>query len=72
MSSVLDIESMSVEDKLRLIESVWNDLSRNAEAVPVPDWHLTELQERERRLQDGRSTLSDWSDVRRRLRDAVG
>jgi putative addiction module component (TIGR02574 family) len=38
-----DLLSMSVKDRLDLIEVIWDSLPENVEASEVPDWHLAEL-----------------------------
>lgn len=72
MSLAIDLDAMSAEEKLGLIEAVWQSLSQPQESVPVPDWHVDVLKERERRLKSGESKLVDWNDAKRRLRDQFG
>ena len=44
-----EILRLSAEDRLELIEEIWDSLAADAEQVPVPRWHRSEL---DRRLQD--------------------
>lgn len=46
MSITLQLDQMSVGDKIRTMEYLWNDLCRRAE-VPLPIWHNEILLERE-------------------------
>lgn len=46
---VADIKAMSVEQRLDLIERVWETLVDNPGEIPIPDWHKDEI---ERRLRD--------------------
>ena len=64
------ILQLSPDERLRLVEDVWDSLAEVSDRVPVPDWHRAEL---DRRVADQReqATLS-WSDVRARLRRAEG
>ena len=67
MTDVPSLESMTLTEKLQLIEKVWDDVCRQAGDVRSPDWHRAALEERERRLRDGQSTISSWSDAKKRL-----
>jgi len=39
------IDTMTLPEKLRLMEALWADLSRNAEAMELPPWHAQALRE---------------------------
>jgi hypothetical protein len=54
MDISLPLDKMTVEEKLRIIETVWEDLKRNHE-IPTPEWHLEILREREQLLDEGKS-----------------
>lgn len=69
MATVLQLERMSTQEKLRALEEIWADLSRNTASVPVPDWHRDVLIEREKRIEAGGAAFHEWSEVKRRLRD---
>jgi putative addiction module component (TIGR02574 family) len=55
---------LRAEDRLRLLEEVWDSLAAT-ERVPVPSWHVAELN---RRLDDPTEATTESSDdVKRRL-----
>jgi len=66
MSTVLDIDQMTREEKLRAMEALWDDLCRK-DAVPVPQWHKDILDERERQVEEGKAEFSDWDIAKRRI-----
>lgn len=68
MSETIRIEHLSREEKLRVMEAIWEDLSREAEQVESPDWHREALEETDRRLKAGQEGLTDWSDAKEALR----
>ena len=72
MTPALDLEAMTTAEKLRLLEAVWQNLTRGPEEVPSPDWHAEVLEERDRRLKTGESQLSDWSEAKKRIRESLG
>jgi len=61
-----EILDLSVEERLRLVEKIWDSLAASADSVPVPDWHQAEL---DRRLDDPdeQATVA-WEEVQTRLR----
>ena len=67
----IPLPDMSLQQKLELMEALWDDLSRTPESLPSPDWHKDVLDERRQRLQSGEEAVSDWEaakqDIRRRL-----
>ena len=65
-----EILRLPPDERLRLVEEIWDSLAATAERVPVPEWHRQEL---DRRLADRseQATLS-WPEVRSRLRSAKG
>ena len=37
---------LPLEDRLQLVEDLWDSLAAEPEAIPVPDWHRGELDRR--------------------------
>ncbi len=67
----LEIEKMTVEEKLRAIEALWAALSRNEENIPSPPRHEQILKEREQRVKSGQEKFMKWEDAKRELRDRL-
>jgi hypothetical protein len=70
MSAVLDIDQMTLEEKLRAMEALWDDLCQK-DAVPVPQWHKDILDERERQVEEGKAEFSDWDIAKRRITEST-
>lgn len=68
MDVTLPLEQMSVEEKLRVMEALWQDLCRHEDEIPVPDWHVMLLQETEQRVRSGEEKPMDWDAAKRLLR----
>jgi hypothetical protein len=66
------IGRMSREEKLRAMEALWADLSRDESEIDSPDWHRVTLRETEGSLREGKAKFSDWQDAKRRLRRKAG
>jgi hypothetical protein len=64
----IEIGHLSREEKLRVMEAIWEDLTREAEQVESPDWHREALEETERRLPAGQERVVDWPEAKKELR----
>lgn len=53
MASNLPLKTMSVEEKLQAMESLWDDLCANAESMTSPAWHEDVLAERDAAREGG-------------------
>ena len=71
MSIHLPLKDMTLLEKLAVMESLWEDLSKIPDAIESPAWHKDVLEERRQNIAQGRSTFSDWetakADIRKRL-----
>jgi hypothetical protein len=67
----LPLKDMSLHEKLSAMESLWEDLARNPEAIESPAWHKDILDERRQRAVDGIPRFIDWetakADIRTKL-----
>lgn len=63
-----EIQSLSVADRLRLLEEIWDSLVETPEAVPVTDAQRSELERRRRVHARNPSATKSWAQVRARLR----
>lgn len=68
MFSTLQLENMTVHEKLALMESLWDDLCRHEESVPPPAWHGTILADREAAVARGEATFEDWEAAKESIR----
>ena len=67
MSSQLQIDQMTIAQKLRAMEELWDDLRTRAESVPMPQWHKDLLDERERLIASGEAQFDDWDAAKIRI-----
>lgn len=61
-----DILKLSVAERLRLMEEIWDSIAANPEEVPFPDWHRGELDRRLDHPAPGPSLT--WDEVQTRLK----
>jgi hypothetical protein len=68
MPITLPLKSMTKADKLRAMEDLWADLSRDESSFESPTWHLRELQATEARVAAGKEEFIDWEVAKKSLR----
>jgi Putative addiction module component len=64
MSPMLELDSMSLEEKLETMEALWADLCRNEEALPVYEWQKEILNDRRRLIAEGKTRFIDWEEAK--------
>ena len=67
MDITLRLDQMTIAEKLRAMEALWDDLCRREEDVPVPQWHKALLDERERLVEQGNAQYIDWKTAKKRI-----
>jgi hypothetical protein len=67
----LTLSTMSVPEKLRVMEALWDDLSRNSKPFQSPRWHQAALKERKKRIASGRTSYMDWERAKKEIRRRV-
>jgi len=71
MDPALPLDQMTIDEKLRALEAIWEDLCRTPENIPTPSWHADVLSAREKRVREGTSGFTDWSEAKRKIRDSA-
>jgi hypothetical protein len=62
----IDIQQLSKEEKLGLMEAIWEDLSKSDLAAPT--WHEEALKQTEMRVAEGQEIPIDWQEAKKELR----
>jgi hypothetical protein len=68
MQATLPLDRMTREDKLRAMEELWADLSRDETQFESPAWHGDVLRERAEAVKSGKETFMDWDEAKKQLR----
>jgi Putative addiction module component len=68
MDIALPLEKMTIADKLRAMEMLWSDLTRDDGPFESPEWHGVVLRESAARVKDGKESFIDWKIVKKQLR----
>ncbi len=64
-----DIEHLSVPQRLELITLLWESIPNSPEALPVPEWHRQELEQRLAAAEANPDSALPWEELRARLRE---
>jgi hypothetical protein len=60
MPNVLPLKKMSRDEKLRAMEALWVDLSKDDDRFESPAWHAQAVREAEKAVKSGETQFSDW------------
>lgn len=65
------LESLSVEEKLQMMESLWDSLFNVADTIDPPNWHGEVLAEREQGVGNGTDHFESWEMAKDTLRNQL-
>jgi hypothetical protein len=66
---MLELERMSIRQKLQVMEELWGDLSTFYNEREILPRHKEILLERKEKLENGEEEWLEWNEVRRELAD---
>ncbi|MCY4166144.1 MAG: addiction module protein [Gammaproteobacteria bacterium] len=72
MTVSLPLQKMTLEEKLQVMEAIWDDLSKHAAEANPPAWHGELLIEREAAIACGEDKFEDWEAARKRIEEEIG
>ncbi len=68
MPTTLPLHAMTKAEKLRAMEALWADLTKDNTKYDSPAWHLQELRDTEARVAAGKEEFIDWEAAKKSLR----
>ncbi len=71
MDNALPLHQMSTEEKIQIMETIWEDLCKKAANISSPSWHGDILHERGKGLVDESDTFIDWEKAKKRIQDSI-
>ena len=66
--SIAELRKLPRTEKLKIIETLWDDLAADEGSFPSPAWHEEELKKTEAEFAAGRVEILDWPEAKRELR----
>lgn len=67
MTAISEILKLSIDERLQLVEEIWDSIAADPDSLAIPDEHMDEL---DRRLDEAAANPGQgrpWSEVRDRL-----
>jgi putative addiction module component (TIGR02574 family) len=68
---LLGIDRLSIADRMRLVEEIWDSIANESNTVDVPDWHKQIIEERLAECGANPENQISWDDARLRIRDSL-
>ena len=59
-----EIKGLPMEQKLRMMKTLWEDLRERFERSEIPERHKKLLDQRRERVRTGQARLLDWDSVK--------
>jgi putative addiction module component (TIGR02574 family) len=66
--SAIDVSSLSVDERLQLLDEIWESLYATPEAIPLLDSQREELDRRIAAIEQEGSAGASWEEVEARIR----
>ncbi|MEX0845706.1 MAG: addiction module protein [Balneolaceae bacterium] len=70
MSNNIALDKLTKQEKLQLMEDLWQDISADSDYSP-PQWHKNILDERAQAISKGDAKFSDWNKAKEEIRKRV-
>jgi putative addiction module component (TIGR02574 family) len=67
VKDIPEIEKLSIPEKILLVEDIWDNISAEKSAVPVPQSHMTELDRRLAKYKSGPGELLSLDELKLRI-----
>lgn len=58
------IQALSIDERLRLIDDLWDSLEHNSDLIPTPDWHEPLIEARLKAQELNPKPTHSWESVR--------
>jgi putative addiction module component (TIGR02574 family) len=65
--SITEIRQLPLNEKLQIMEAIWEDLRSRAEDVSVPQWHKELLDSRQEAVEAGQEEILEWDEIKHSL-----
>ncbi len=65
--SASEIAEMPIQQRIQLVEDIWDSIAELPEAVEIPEWHQRELDRRMEAHHANPKEGSPWKDVKKRI-----
>jgi putative addiction module component (TIGR02574 family) len=67
-----ELFALGFEDKLRIVEALWDSIAQRPESIPVPEWQKQELDRRKTAAQSNLQDGITWEQAKAQIRGRHG
>jgi len=64
-----ELHKLSVKDKIRVVQTLWDDIAKEQSVEGLSEAHKKTLNERLQKIDAGNAILKPWSDVQTKYRE---
>ena len=69
IADIPQIRDLPVTEKLLLVEELWSEITAKSDSLPLPAWHVRELDQSQAEYQVNPRDGSPWPEVKARILD---
>jgi putative addiction module component (TIGR02574 family) len=63
-TALQDLETLSVPERVQLVEDLWDSIARSSVTLPIPQWQKDELERRKQKHRKNPDSVSTWDQVK--------
>jgi len=71
MSIQTEFEQLSVDEKVQVVQDLWDRIAMSPDQLSIPDWHRKELLRRQKEWANNPDQGENWDDIKQALRDSL-
>lgn len=71
MTYTLPLTTMSVSEKIQMMETLWENLTQQSQDITSPTWHQDLLLQREKLLENQQDHFVDWSEAKKQILNQI-
>jgi putative addiction module component (TIGR02574 family) len=66
-TTLQELETLSVPERVQLVEDLWDSIARSNANLPVPQWQKDELARRKRNYRQNPDSGGSWEQVKQSI-----
>jgi putative addiction module component (TIGR02574 family) len=66
-TTLQELETLSVPERVQLVEDLWDSIARSNANLPVPQWQKDELARRKRNYRQNPDSGESWEQVKQSI-----
>ena len=62
------LQQLSKEEKIEVVQMLWDDIARNQNQVDIPEEHKRILDQRLEKMQEGKAKFKSWDEISKKYK----